>query len=195
LITRSEQKSLFDSICGDLVINTKPDNTGTDITIPVDVHWGSEPKEITLPSITIRFIITDNPTTKTLGDYWKDTDDGEFTGYIAESTLLVKIRASDYGSNKTNDYISQDDIVNALMERVVNAALLEWDSIIEDGGVADNGISAANDVSEILGYDALKELQTTIRLQKLAGGVPVETGVLYSTAPKLLEVKANVEYK
>lgn len=196
MITRLEQKALFESISGDLVINTKPDGSGSNITIPISVYWGSEPTELTLPAITLRFIILDNPTMKTLGDYWKDTDLGEFTGYIAESTLMIKIRAQDYGSNEEDNYINQDDIVQALHKRIIDAALFKWDSLIEDGGVADGGISPANDISEILDYELLKEIQLSIRLQKLTGGVPTDTGpVLFSTAPTLLEVERKVEFK
>jgi len=192
VITRSEQKALFDSLTGDLTINTKPDGSGTDIIIPVDVHWGFEPKEIENPTIVLKFIVKRNPIERTLGDLWKNTDEGEFDGFIAEDTLLVKIFATDY---QVGGNISKIDIAADLEKRVFFQAFQHWDSLIDEGSVVEGGISATNNVSEILGLEEMEILQFTIRLKKLYGGVPVETGLLFSTAPTLLEVETEVSHQ
>ena len=190
MITRSEQKALFDSLTGNLTINTKPDETGTDIVIPIDVHWGFEPKSLDIPTIILKFIVKRNPTERTLGDFWKDTDQGEFEGFLAEYTLLVKIMSADY---QVGGNISKIDIANALEQRVFDQAFHYWDKLIDEGSVVEGGISATNDVSEILDLEDVQILQFTIRLKKLCGGIPVEAGpVLFSTAPTLLEVKTEV---
>jgi len=194
MLSRSEQKALYDSIIGDLIINTNPDGSGNDITIPISVHWGFEPVESELPSITIRFITIDNPTERTLGDFWSDGNEGEFTGYLAESSLLVKIKAVNYGSKFANNFIEKTDIVEALTVRVFDKALLNWDSLIDNGSVVLGGISAISDITQIFEEYAIKEYQFTIRIQKLTGGIPIEEGVKFSTAPTLLSVESTVEF-
>lgn len=195
MITREEQKALYDSITGDLVLNTHPDGvTGTNETIPVEIHWGFEPTEVVFPVIIITFIIYGNPTMRTIGDLWKSTEEGEFTGYIAEYTLLVKIKTADY--NVAGKFIEKTDIAEALYQRVFNQALHYWDGLIDDGSVVFGGISPVSDVSSILGLEIPKELQFTIRIQRLTGGVPVEAGpVLYTTAPTITVVDGSVIYQ
>jgi len=194
MITRAEQKALFDSLTGDLIINTKPDNSGTNVTIPVEINWGFEPKEINLPSITIKFLNYGRHSERTLGDIWKDTPNGFFIGYLATYTLLVIIRTEDFGSTE-NDFIEKTDIAEALFERVFKQALHFWDDLINDGSVEEDGIEQATDVSELLNLESLKELQMTIRIKKLTGGVPNEQGpVLFSTAPTILTVDGTVEF-
>lgn len=192
MITREEQKSLFESLIGDLVINTMPDGTGSNVTIPVSVYWGSEPTELVLPAITCRFTTINQPIEKSLGNYWGSNSQGEITGFIGSNSLLIKIRGDNWGSYDENNFISMLDIVEALYNRCLEAALFKWDSLIADGSVEEDGISSANDVSEIMGYEQIKELQFYVRIKKLTGGVPVDGVVKYSTAPTLLEVKTNV---
>lgn len=195
MITRAEQKALFDSITGNLVINTKPDGTGSNVTIPVSVYWGSEPTELVLPAITCRFTMWNQPKEKSLGDYWGERNGGEFTGWLGSYMLLIKIRGDNWGSYDQNNFISMLDIVEALYQRCLNAILFNWDALIADGSVEEDGVSSANDVSEIMGYEQIKELQFYVRIKKLSGGVPVDGAIKYSTAPSLLEVKTEVSFK
>lgn len=195
MITREEQKALYDSITGDLILNTHPDGvSGSNEIIPVEVHWGFEPKEVVLPVIIITFIIYGNPTMRTIGDLWKDTPNGEFTGYIAEYTLLVKIKTADY--NVKGKFIEKTDIAEALYQRVFEQALHYWDGLIDDGSVVYGGISPVSDVSNILGLEIAKDLQFTIRIQRLTGGIPIELGpVLFTTAPTITTVDGSVTYQ
>ena len=195
MITRSEQKALFDSLTGDLTINTDPDGeSGEDIVIPVEVNWGGEPKELELPSITIKFIVYGTKLERTLGDLWKDTTEGYFIGFVGGYTLLVKIRTKDHEDSDGN-FIEKTDIAEALYQRVFLQALHNWDALITDGSVQEDGIDQATDVSEIIGLEEIKELQFNIRLKKLTGGVPIETGpVKFSTAPTILSVDSTVEF-
>jgi len=193
MITREEQKALFDSLVGDLTINTLPDGSGLNVVIPVEVNWGLEPKIMTLPAITIKFISYGIPLEKTLGDVWRDETTGFFIGYIAGYTLLVKIRTQDYinGSN----FIEKTDIAEALYKRVWEKAMFTWDSLITDGGIHEDGPDQATDVSEILELESYKELQLTIKLKKLTGGVPDESAmtVKITTAPTIIYVEGVVE--
>ncbi len=191
-ISRSEQAALFKTLLGDITLNTEPDGSGVDLIIPVGVHWGFQPEEYTLPAIIIRIINYNKVTRRTIGDLWKIVDGSDFIGQIAEFTLLIKCQANDFTSG--SNFIEKTDIAEFLMERVIEKARVDWDSLIADGSVVTNGISAVNDVTKILGNESFKDLQFTIRLQKLTGGVPDESGedVLFSTAPTLLEVQEEV---
>jgi len=194
MITRAEQKALFDSINGDLTINTVPDGSGNDVVIPIEVNWGFEPIELVLPSITINFIVYGRPKERTLGDLWRDTPEGYYIGYIATYSLLVKIRTADH-TDSDNNFIEKTDIAESLYDRVFKQALHFWDSLVDEGSVEDGGIEPATDVSQLLGLEGLKELQLTIRIKKLTGGVPNEQGpVLFSTAPTILSVDGIVEF-
>lgn len=196
MITRLEQKALFDSISGNLTINTHPDGiSGNNVVIPVEVNWGLEPKKTELPSITIIINTGGRSVLSTLGHFLRDTDEGEVTGYIAEFILSIKIRTSDFVDSGGN-FIEKTDIADALYKRVFLQALHFWDSLIDDGSIIDDGISPFNDVSEILDLEQIKEYQFTISLQKLVGGVPDESAydVKISTAPTLLSVDGVVEF-
>ena len=110
MITRAEQKALFDSITGNLTLNTDVDGvSGVNVVIPVEVNWGLEPKTTDLPSITIVIISGGRPTIATLGHFLRDTPAGEVTGYIAEFILSVKIRSADKMDDNGN-FIEKTDI-------------------------------------------------------------------------------------
>jgi hypothetical protein len=192
-ISRSEQANLFKSLEGNIILNTEPDGSGTNLNIIVGVHWGFQPEEYELPAIIIRFIDYNKVTRRTLGDVWGELPEGQFIGHIAEFVLMVKCQANDFTSGE--DFIEKTDIAETLMERVIEKAVNDWDSIIENGSVVKNGISSVNDASIILNNESFKDLQFTIRLQKLTGGVPDESGneIKFSTAPTLIEVESSVD--
>lgn len=193
-ISRLEQAELFKSLEGNLVINTEPDGSGVDLSIPIGVHWGFQPEEYDLPAIIIRFISYNKISDRTLGDVWGELPEGQFIGQLAEFTLLIKCQAVDYTDPTNSDnWVEKTDIAEALVERVMEQAVNLWDSLIENGSVVKNGISAVNDASKIMGNESFKDLQFTIRLKKLTGGVPVESGIKFSTAPTLLEVDSSVD--
>jgi hypothetical protein len=192
-ISREEQANLFKSLEGNLIINTEPDGSGNDLNIEVGVHWGFQPEEYDLPAIIIRFINYNKPKMRTLGDVWGELEEGQFIGQIAEFTLLVKCQSVD--TTQDTNFVEKTDIAEALMERVIEKVVNDWDSIIENGSVVKNGISSVNDATAILNNESFKDLQFTIRLQKLTGGVPNEDAeaIKFSTAPTLLEVESSVD--
>lgn len=196
MITRLEQKALFDSLGGDLKITTTPDGNGDDVTIPVHVYWGFEPVENELPAIIAYFQTYNIPREKTLANLWKITPEGDFIGYLADYMFKIKIKTSDYGDISTDNYIEKVDISNALLQRTMNKIFLEWDGLIDDGSIPEDGISPVDDVSEIFDLETIRELQFTVKITKLTGAVPTENGtVKFATAPTIEAVGTNINYE
>jgi len=195
MITRLEQKALFDSIVGDLTIDTHPDGvSGDNVVIPVEVNWGLEPKETILPSITMLISTFGRRVLESIGQLIRVREAGDWTGFLAEFILSIKIRTSDH-RDANGHFIEKTDIADALYQRVFLQALHFWDDLIEDGSVMFTGISPVSDVSEIIGLEQIKEYQFTVSIQKLVGGIPDESAyeVKFSTAPTLLSVDGVVE--
>lgn len=193
MLSRAEQKALFDSLTGNLTINTLPDDSGDDLTIEIDVHWGFEPVEITRPSIIIQIMNQLTPVIETLGKAWGEDENGIYYGVVYRNILSVKIRAVDFGESVTGTFISKIDIANALLQRIHDQALMYWDNLIQNGCVEAGGIMGAQDVSEILNaVEHEKTIQFQIRIQKLHKSLPIETNIRYSTAPTLLAVESDV---
>jgi hypothetical protein len=187
MLTREEQANLAKTLKDDLTINTHPDGTsGTNVTIPVTVAWGFEPKKQPLPIIICKFIYVDQVYERTLTDYLGDRGDGIEFGYMGQNGLLIKIKAVDVGDKDTGNVISAIDIVNALVERVQYEADIEWDKFISEGSVfKENGFSFSN-VSSLLDQEYIEEMQGTIPINKLKSHKPIETGpILFTNAPTL----------
>jgi len=196
-LSRQEQVSLFNTLTGNLTINTSPDGSGSDETVSVDVHWGFEPVELQKASIIVTVSRWGQPILRTLGDAWEDIpSEGIYSGYLARIVLNVKVRAFDQGNGDDGDFISKIDIAQALMERVHEQAFLYWDDLIYDGGVEKGGIKTVHDISHILRMVEQEQvLQLDIYLQKLHKKLPVEPGIKYSTAPTILalELETTIE--
>jgi hypothetical protein len=191
MLTREEQAELAKSLTGDLVINTHPDGvSGTNVTIPITVTWGFEPKKQDLPIIICKFIYTDQVYERTLTNYLGDyRGNGIEFGYLGQNGLLVKIKAVDVGDKDTGNVISAIDIVNALVERVQYEADIKWDKFISEGSVfKENGYSFSN-VSSLLDQEYIEEMQGSIPINKIKSIKPIETGeVLFTNASTLSEI-------
>ena len=105
MLTREEQKNLYNTLKGDLVINTAVDELGTDVIIPVTVAWGFEPVEHDFPLIAVKFMYVDQVYERTLTNFLGDRGNGIEFGYIGQNGLLVKIKAVDYSDKDTGNFI------------------------------------------------------------------------------------------
>jgi hypothetical protein len=188
MLTREEQKNLYNTLKGDLVINTDVDGvSGTNVTIPVTVAWGFEPVEHDFPLIAVKFMYVDQIYERTITNYLGDRGNGIEFGYMGQNGLLVKIKAVDYGNKDTGNFIAAIDIIDELVNKIQYNAEVEWDKFIVDGSVfKENGYSF-QDVSSILNEEYIEEKQGMIPINKIKSIKPIETGpILFTNAPTLL---------
>lgn len=191
MLTRQEQKDLYQSLLGNLTINTKIDGSGNNVSIPLYISWGFEPKEQVFPLIVLRFIYRDQPYLRTITDYLGDRGNGVEFGYMGQSGLLIKIKCVDFGSKEAGNFISKYDIAEEISKRIQQLAITgTWDGIVKDGSVNKESGIVFNDVSEILELEAIHELQTIIPIKKLVSYKPIETGIVkFINAPTLLTLE------
>lgn len=194
MLTRLEQKAMFDSIIGDIIINTQADGEGSDVTIPLEVHWGFEPRQTKFPCVVIKFRTIDKRVEYTLGDYLGERGvnrEGQF-GYLGDNVLEMKIKTVDYGSPNLDDFISKYDIGSYLIDRLQRLILTDWGKYIDWGHIrTEEGINWI-DVSQILRLEQLYELHGSITIRKLVNYTPIEPNIKYSTALPILGIDLEV---
>jgi hypothetical protein len=187
MISRTEQKAIYDKLLTSLTINTYPDgSSGNNVIIPVHVYWGKEPVTQELPSIVIKFTSFNNVLEKALSDIYTQDINGSFVyGFQGQDIMKVKVRAIDY--NDEINKISESDIAQAIMNIIYALKFSNWDGVLTESAVVEQH-NPIDDVSEIRGdmgeeNEIPYELQTVINFTNFVGGVPVETSPLNNTAP------------
>jgi hypothetical protein len=183
MISRTEQKAIYDKLLTSLTINTYPDGiSGDNVTIPVNVYWGHEPVTQDLPSIVIKFSSFNNLLEKAMSDiYGEDTNKSFVYGFQGKDVMKVKVRAIDY--NESSNAISKTDIAQAIMNIIYALKFSNWDGVLTESAILEQH-DPIYDVSKILENNEIPyELQTVINFTNFVGGVPIETSPLNNTAP------------